>query len=166
MQDIIKPVLIFTWGNPSRGDDAIGPRVYDLLLKEDLPDVDILTDFQLQIEHSVDLENRERVLFVDASVSAAAPYEFYRLKPAQDDSFTTHAMSPASLLATYEKVHNEAPPPAYILSIRGYSFDLGLPMSEKANTNLEKSLTFIKRLVSENNNQDWDELTIKQDTTH
>ena len=62
--------LIFTWGNPSRGDDAIGPQIYDLLQQEPLSDVDLLTDFQLQIEHAVDLENRQRVLFVDASVSA------------------------------------------------------------------------------------------------
>jgi hydrogenase maturation protease len=165
MQNTTKPVLIFTWGNPSRGDDAIGPRVYDLLLKEDLADVELLTDFQLQIEHTVDLDNRERVLFVDASVSAAEPCEFYRLKPASDDSFTTHAMSPASLLATYVKVNNQAPPPAYMLSIRGYSFDLGLSISEQAGSNLEKSLMLIKRLVSENNGQNWDELTIKQDKT-
>jgi len=165
MQHLTKPILIFTWGNPSRGDDALGTEVYHLLEKEGLKDVDLLTDFQLQIEHALDLENRERVLFVDASVSAPAPFEFYRLNPNQDDSYTTHAMSPASLLATYEKVNSEAPPPAYMLSIRGYSFDLGLPMSEEASSNLEKSLTFIKRLVSENNGQDWDELTIKQDTT-
>ena len=132
-EDSVKPVLIFTWGNPSRGDDAIGPRVHDLLLKEDLPGVDILTDFQLQIEHSVDLENRERVLFVDASISAAAPYEFHRLKPVRDNSYTTHAMSPASLLATYQKAYYRKPPPAFMLSIRGYGFNLGSSISAEAN---------------------------------
>ena len=165
MQDIIKPVLIFTWGNPSRGDDALGTEVYDQLQKQDLDNVDLLTDFQLQIEHTIDLEKRERVLFIDASVSAAEPFEFYRLKPVKDDSYTTHAMSPESLLAPYEKVNSKAPPPAYMLSIRGYTFDLGLPVSEEAGSNLEQSLTFIKRLVSENSGQDWDELTAKQDTT-
>ncbi len=165
MQHLTKPILIFTWGNPSRGDDALGTEVYDLLQQEGLKDADLLTDFQLQIEHALDLVNRKRVLFVDASVSAPAPFEFYRLNPNQDDSYTTHAMSPASLLATYEKVNSEASPPAYMLSIRGYSFGLGLPMSEEASSNLEQSLTFIKRLVSENNGQDWDELTTKQDTT-
>jgi Ni,Fe-hydrogenase maturation factor len=25
------PVLVFTWGNPSRGDDALGPALFELL---------------------------------------------------------------------------------------------------------------------------------------
>ena len=75
------PDLIFTWGNPSRGDDALGPALYDLLQQEELNRVDLLTDFQLQIEHSIDLEGRERVLFVDASTSAKAPFELSRLQP-------------------------------------------------------------------------------------
>jgi len=155
MQDTIKPVLIFTWGNPSRGDDALGTEAYDLLQNEDLDDVEILTDFQLQIEHAVDLENRERVLFIDASVSAAAPFEFYRLKPVQDDSYSTHAMSPESLLATYEKVNKTVPPPAFMLSIRGYEFDLGLTMSDKASANLAAALDFIHQLLSKKSTDDW-----------
>ena len=153
----MKPTLIFTWGNPSRGDDALGTEAYDLLQKEDLADVDVLTDFQLQIEHAVDLENRERVLFIDASISATAPFEFYRLKPAQDDSYTTHAMSPESLLATYEKVNKATPPPAFMLSIRGYEFGLGLPMSAKATANLADAFVFIKQLVSKSTG-DWQAL--------
>ena len=153
----MKPTLIFTWGNPSRGDDALGTEAYDLLQKEDLADVDVLTDFQLQIEHAVDLENRERVLFIDASISATAPFEFYRLKPAQDDSYTTHAMSPESLLATYEKVNKVTPPPAFMLSIRGHEFGLGLPMSAKATANLADAFVFIKQLVSKSTG-DWQAL--------
>ena len=160
MQDIIKPVLIFTWGNPSRGDDALGTEAYDLLQKEDLEDVDVLTDFQLQIEHTVDLENRACILFIDASVSAKAPFEFYRLKPVQDDSYTTHAMSPESLLAPYENVNNATPPPAFMLSIRGYEFDLGLTMSDKASANLAAALDFIHQLLSKNSTDDWNLLTM------
>ena len=64
------PVLIFTYGNPSRGDDALGPFMFDMLeaYKQEtgqLDDVDLLTDFQLQIEHAVDLENRRHILFVE-----------------------------------------------------------------------------------------------------
>jgi len=146
----IKPAatLIFTWGNPSRGDDAIGPEIFDLLTSEALDDVEVLTDFQLQIEHVIDLENRERILFIDASVSAAEPYEYQQLQPHQDDSYTTHAMSPQSLLAVYEKVNKQAPPPAYLLSVRGYEFGLGLPLSAKARDNINESITYIKQVLS------------------
>ena len=151
------PTLIFTWGNPSRGDDALGPQIYELLQKESLNDVDLLTDFQLQIEHAVDLENRQRILFIDASVSATSPFEFYRLKAVQDDSYTTHAMSPDSLLSVYEKINKQLAPPAFMLSVRGYQFDLGLAISNKANENLNQAISFIKQLFSKNA-EDWDEL--------
>ena len=156
----IKPAatLIFTWGNPSRGDDALGPQIYELLTKEALHDVEVLTDFQLQIEHIVDLENRKRVLFIDASVSANQPFDFYQLQADEDNSYTTHAMSPQSLLAVYEKVNKRAAPPSFMLSIRGYIFDLGLPMSVEATTNLNEVMNFIKQRLFTNSVQDWGRL--------
>ncbi len=161
--DTVAPILIFTYGNPSRGDDGLGPVIFELLEKnkhacDELENVELLTDFQLQIEHTVDLENRARILFIDASVSATAPFEFYRLKPAQDDSYSTHAMSPESLLATYEKVNKAAPPPAFMLSVRGYEFGLGLAMSDKASANLDKALEFIKQVLATTSTEHWNQL--------
>ncbi len=142
-----RPILIFTWGNPSRGDDAIGPYLDDLLREHELPEVDLLTDFQLQIEHAVDLEGRERILFVDASITAEPPFECESLQPEEDSSYTTHAMSPASLLSVYRKVNQKSPPPAHLLSVRGYEFDLGLPLSDKARENAHKALEFILSFI-------------------
>jgi hydrogenase maturation protease len=159
MHQLYKPVLIFTWGNPSRGDDALGTLAYDLLDQEDFADVDLLTDFQLQIEHAIDLENRERVLFIDASANARPPFEFYQLIPDRDDSYTTHAMSPQSLLAVYEKVQGKTPPDAFMLSIRGYEFGLGLPLSQKAAENLAEAVTYIRQLLTETPIDDWTQLT-------
>ena len=70
----MRPILIFGYGNPSRGDDAIGPLLIERLEILNLPDVDLLTDFQLQVEHALDLRGRERVLFVDASHVCQDPY--------------------------------------------------------------------------------------------
>lgn len=142
------PVLIFTYGNPSRGDDALGPVMFDKLERyqsktNDLSDVDLLTDFQLQIEHAVDLEGRRCILFIDAGVSCAEPFEMHQLQAERDDSFTTHAMSPASILSVYKQINGEEPPPAYLLTIRAYEFGLGLAMSETARHNLELAYQFI-----------------------
>ena len=141
-----KPNLVFTWGNPSRGDDALGPALYELLLKENPEHVELLTDFQLQIEHAIDLEHRDRVLFVDASVTANAPFELVRLQPEQDASYTSHAMSPQALLAVYQQVNGCAPPPAWLLSIRGYEFGLGLPLTAAARENLQAAFRHIRQL--------------------
>jgi hydrogenase maturation protease len=142
------PVLIFTYGNPSRGDDAVGPALFDLLeeCKREtgkLDGVDLLTDFQLQIEHAVDLENRRCVLFIDAGVSCREPFELHRLQAERDHSFTTHAMSPAAVLAVYQQIHRCAPPGAYLLTIRAYEFGLGRPMSKAAEHNLQKAYRYI-----------------------
>jgi hydrogenase maturation protease len=137
--------LIFTWGNPSRGDDAIGPEIYNHLIAN-LPDgVDLLTDFQLQIEHITDLEGRDRIIFVDASVSAEAPFEYQRIYPEEDNSYTTHAMSPQALLSVYRKVNGEEPPEAWLLSVRGYEFGLGKELSGQANDNIKKALLTLSR---------------------
>ena len=142
------PVLILTYGNPSRGDDALGPVIFDMLEKHkqetgDLDRVDLLTDFQLQIEHAVDLEDRQCVLFIDAGVSCAEPFEMHQLQAERDDSFTTHAMSPASVLAVYKQIKQEEAPPAYLLTIRAYEFGLGLPMSKAAMKNLDLAYRYI-----------------------
>ena len=155
MQHSHKPVLIFTWGNPSRGDDAIGPCIYDRLQAADLAGVDLLTDFQLQIEHALDLEGRERILFVDASASARAPFEFYELQPDRDSSYTTHAMSPGALLSVFTQINGQQPPPSFMLSVRGYEFGLGLPISEEAKRNTEMAYSFIIDLLKSESSEDW-----------
>ena len=89
-------LLILAVGNPSRGDDALGPLLLERLAamreqRGDWNDIELLTDFQLQIEHAVDLENRALALFADASVSCPPPFQFTRLRPARDTSYTSHA---------------------------------------------------------------------------
>ena len=143
-----KPILVFAYGNPSRGDDALGPAMYELIEQQQqkaglLTDVTLATDFQLQIEHATDLQQRERVIFIDASVTASAPYEFHRVLPEQDLSYTTHAMSPAGVLSVYQQIHQQPPPATYLLSIRGYAFDLGEPLSRRARSHLRTAFDFL-----------------------
>jgi len=143
-----RPILVFAYGNPSRGDDALGPAMYELIEQQQqkaglLTDVALLTDFQLQIEHTSDLQQRERVVFIDASLTASPPYEFHPLVPEQDLSYTTHAMSPAAVLSVYQQIHQQAPPSAYMLSIRGYAFRLGEPLSWRARSHLQTAFEFL-----------------------
>jgi hydrogenase maturation protease len=149
----IAPTLIFTYGNPSRGDDGLGTAMFELLehdkqCSHELDKVDLLTDYQLQIEHSLDLEHRECVLFIDASISAEAPYEFHQLQPERDISYTTHAMSPVSVLDVYQQINQRKPPPSYVLTIRGYEFGLGQALSEQAELNLQQGYDFIRQLLT------------------
>jgi len=117
-------------------------------LQQILPDnVELLTDFQLQIEHSMDLDQRKAVLFIDASMSSTTPFHFYQLQAERDNSFTSHAMSPGSLLDAYQQVNKQQAPPSFMLEIRGYEFGLGQPMCEQAALNLEQADSFIRNLI-------------------
>ena len=143
-----KPVLLFGYGNLSRGDDALAPLLLEFVeTQSDLTDVELLTDFQLQIEHALDLENRELVLFIDASVACVNAFDFTELEPARDTSYTTHAMSPSAVLAVYQSIHKQPPPPCFLLGIKGESFELGEGLSANAETNLAQALQFIQGLL-------------------
>jgi hydrogenase maturation protease len=141
----VAPLLVFGWGNLSRGDDALGPLFIERLRA--LCDgcgltaqIDFLDDYQLQIEHALDLVGRQRVLFVDASLSCATPFEVTQLQPLQDASFTTHAMSPQALMQVFHDLHGQAPPPCTLLAIRGEQFELGEPPGAVALDNLAAAL--------------------------
>lgn len=139
--------LVFAWGNPGRGDDALGPLLVEALEALGLPGVECLTDYQLQVEHALDLRGRRRVLFVDASVDVAAPCRLSPLAPARDASFSTHAMSPAAVLQVYVDVEGETPPPAWLLAIRGECWALGAPPSPAAMKHLEEALALARRWI-------------------
>lgn len=139
------PTLIFGWGNPSRGDDALGPLFVEhfAALAARHPEwgaVECLTDFQLQVEHALDLQGRRRVLFVDASLNAPVPCSLARIEAARDASFTTHAMSPQAVLQVYADIQDDAPPPCWLLALRGERFELGDEISRSARSNLAAAL--------------------------
>jgi hydrogenase maturation protease len=137
---VTAPLLVFGWGNRSRGDDALGPAFVDRLraLAGDAGEarVAFLEDYQLQAEHALDLAGRARVLFVDASLACAAPFAVTKLRAARDASFTTHAMSPAAVMQVYRDVYRAEPPPCTLLAIRGERFELGEPPAPPALENL------------------------------
>jgi len=133
------PILIVGIGNPSRGDDALGPCLIERLEQLDLPGVELLTDFQLQVEYALDMQGRETVIFVDASVSCGEPYALAAVEPVADASYSSHELSPAAVLHAYARLFGP-PPKSYALAIRGYRFELGEGLSPQAGRNLEAAL--------------------------
>jgi len=153
---MVKPVLLFGYGNLSRGDDALGPLLLEYVETHcDLNNIEILSDFQLQIEHALDLENRALVLFVDASVSCEDAFDFSLLEPDRDKSYTTHAMSPAAVLDVYQSIKKIAPPPCFLLSIKAEKLELGEGLSTQAENNLEQACQFAQALLQNTNVKVW-----------
>lgn len=155
-------ILIFGYGNPSRGDDALGPLLLDVLAqrldaatRRTAGGIEFLTDFQLQIEHALDLVERRLVLFADAHLACPAPWSLTKLQASSDPSYSTHAISPASVLRVYRDVRSTEPPPCFLLGIRGERFELGEGLSDAAKANLDAAVELVLELCAHPTPEYW-----------
>lgn len=143
------PVLIFAIGNESRGDDALAPLLLRYLaqyLAADQTEITLLEEFQLQIEHTLDLQQRQLILFIDAGMQTPAPFCFYRAQANQTPPLLSHALTPETLIQIYAQHYGE-PPPCFVLCIHGESFELGEDLSPAAQSNLSQAIDFIKLII-------------------
>ncbi len=151
----MKPqILVFGYGNPARGDDALGPLLLEQLEARRASDwlqaieLECLTDFQLQIEHALDMPGRDQVIFVDAHTRCPPPCTLEPLQPCADHSYTSHALTPAALLQVFRDIHPARElPPCFLLSIRGYRFELGDPLSPQAEAHLSAALQQLEQHI-------------------
>ena len=82
------------------------------------------------------MQKRQLVVFIDASVSATTPFDYSRRQPCRN-CYTSHAMSPAALLAVYEEVCGEPLSDDYLPGIPGYQFELGTTTTAQVRAHLE-----------------------------
>lgn len=157
------PLLIVAIGNEARGDDALAPVllrrletwVYQLGLQDK---IELLEDFQLQVEHAVDLLERDLVLFLDAGADTPSPYRISRISPCSSRALFSHALTPEDVLATYVQVYRQSPPPCFMLCIAGVEFELGTPLSSHAARNLEAAHRFAHELLQTPELAAWERL--------
>jgi hypothetical protein len=122
--------------------DAV-QRCYDRAVARDPTargELEVLTDFQLQIEHVLDLEGREEVFFVDAEATLERDFAVRPLDPQPRRGFTTHAMTPPALMRSFEEVLKTKAPLCFVIAIGGESFELGAALSASAAAHLEAAL--------------------------
>jgi hydrogenase maturation protease len=144
----VASVLVLGIGNPSRGDDALGPLLIERLARDQaagaLADVELLTDFQLQPEHVLDLRGRARIVIADAAAGGADRFVFRLLEPAEEPlGHSTHSTSPAGLLRIHARLYGP-PPPSALLLIRGYRFALGAAPHPAALRNLDAAYCWLR----------------------
>ena len=154
------PVVVFACGNPSRGDDALGPLLLDRLQAwldaEGLADgFELIGDFQLQIEHALDLAGRRLALFIDAGHETPAPFVFRQTVAVDKPGHSTHALPPESVLAVLPRVSDQVPPPAFVLCVRGEKFELGEGLSVAASAYAEAAFVLLKQLISRPDEAAW-----------
>ncbi len=148
-------IVVFGWGNDARGDDGLGPLLLARVGRENLPDVATIEDFQLQIEHALDLEGADLALFLDAGKETPAPFAFAEIFAKRDSSPLTHALSPEAVLDVFARTLERTPPPAFVLCVRGERFELGDCLSAEARERLEQAWAFLRRILIEPAPESW-----------
>lgn len=145
-------ILVCGVGNPGRGDDGLGGELVSRLEKDE-PEwaargltVTRETRYQLNVEDAWDFSHYDTVIIVDASRSGRAPFTWTRLKPQDRASFSTHALSPEAVLGWCLKLYGRCPE-AFLLAVRGVSWEFGRELSPKARSHLEKALEKVRRFL-------------------
>ena len=149
-------LVVFGWGNEARGDDALGPLLLRRIAAMRAPDVETIEDYQLQIEHALDLNGFDAALFVDADRAAPAPFAFReihagaappRLRPMRCRLKPCFRCLPRSRAG--------APPPAFVLGMRGERFGLGEGLSAAGAAALAAAADLCERLLASRSLSDW-----------
>lgn len=136
-------MLVIGYGNPGRQDDGLGPRAAEAVELARIPGVNVLTDYQLNVEHAADVSQHDVVVFIDAAVAGAEPCFLRRLLPRACGAFSTHTMRPESVLALAQDTFDWSGR-AFLLGIRGYTFgDFGEELSTQASDNLEEACALL-----------------------
>jgi hydrogenase maturation protease len=164
------PVVVFAVGNRSRGDDALGPLLLERLAAwldagRRADRFELIDDFQLQIEHALDLSGRRLALFIDAGVATPAPWTLVPVpRGGAPATHSTHALPPEAVLAVYREITRREPPPSFVLCVRGERFELGEEPSAAALTHLEAAWHLLLRLVTHPDAAAWSQAAAARGT--
>ncbi len=143
----MKKILVYGYGNPGRSDDGLGNEfvsAIDNWCKENnIHNITTDSNYQLNIEDASAISNYDTVVFVDASKADIESFHLNTITPEVKETFTTHSLSPETLVALCVELYHSTPR-VYLLQIKGYNWDLGEGISEKAKKNLEHSLLYFQ----------------------
>jgi hydrogenase maturation protease len=133
-------VLLYGYGNPGRQDDGAGVLLVDELERwaasSGRTDLAFERNYQLNVEDAWTAARHDIVVFVDASGAHEDGFRFRPLEPALHVAFSTHAMDPESVLALSRDLYG-VQPSAWLLTVRGYSWEPNGAMTTDALRNLE-----------------------------
>lgn len=147
-----KRILVIGYGNPYRQDDRIGHVVADEIEQWACAHgigIDVLTAYQLDLDMVEQIASAASVFFIDAhrpEYNEGMVCE--RIEPKDEAGFTTHAFTPSGLVAIAGRLAGTRPE-AFIVSIPGYSFDLGEELSGRTCALATDAIALVQRMITE-----------------
>ena len=143
-------ILVIGYGNQSRRDDGAGWLVIERLAALGLPDVELQTAHQLEVDVAETISRFDVVIFVDAAVTDS-PHAVTRTlvhpnpesRPAVAGS---HCLTPADVLALCRTLYGKEPQ-GMLFSIRGHDFNFGMTLSPAVEDAVNAVVQEIRQLV-------------------
>lgn len=151
--DILAPIdlwtqpstLVFAIGNSGRQDDGLGWALGERLQADTRFPGTVAFRYQLQVEDAELLAGYQRILFVDASKEELPEgIAWSRAEPAGQVAFSTHALSPGTVLQLAKELYG-ASPAAWILAMAGKEWELEIGLSPSARKHLEHAWRSLAR---------------------
>ncbi len=143
-------ILIYGIGNPGRQDDGLGIAFIESIRPVAAENNwSLESNYQLNVEDAMTISAFDVVVFVDATreSNAASPFQWRRLLPKESLTFTTHAMSPETVLALSEELYG-AKPKAFLLTIPGSAWEVSTELTAAAQKNLNIALAGFSKELS------------------
>ena len=135
--------LVLGYGNRSRTDDGVGWFVLERLQELGLPDVELHTSHQLDVDHAELISSFDDVIFVDAAIPQS-PHLITQtvVQPCFRSHAVAHYLTPGDLLELAQTLFDRAPS-GILFSIRGSDFNFGTmlsPATERAAFNVVREI--------------------------
>lgn len=138
-------VAVIGYGNPLRGDDAVGYQIAREVASWGLEHVEVLAVHQLTPELAATLTDYNVVLFVDAAHDKKMSLRL--IMPKAIKRASTHTYDPQGLLALTDVLYEHCPY-AWLLTIPTSQYDLGSPLSPLAREGMEDALQIMRALLN------------------
>ena len=121
--------LVLGYGNRSRTDDGVGWFVLERLQELGLPNVELHTSHQLDVDHAELISGFDDVIFVDAAIPQC-PQLIARtvVQPCFRSHAVAHYLTPSDLLELAQTLFDQTPR-GILFSIRGADFNFGTTLS-------------------------------------
>jgi hydrogenase maturation protease len=157
-RNAVPKILIIGYGNPLRGDDALGPQVADELTERfgDDPQVAVQTVHQLTLDLAETLANFGQVILIDAR-DADPVGEIYRQKVQPTQRLPqpfSHYLDPAELLGVCQILYGVLPE-MILTGINARNFEVGVPISVAVQARIPVLVDQIANLIKDRRKENW-----------
>lgn len=134
--------IIIAIGNDARQDDGLGWAFARAVETDGRFAGRIEYRYQLQVEDAELMAGYDCVLLVDASKKILPKgFEYEQLAPSMEFTFSTHALSPASVMALCRQVYDRSPD-VWLMAIGGEEWELQFGLSAAGDAHLKAALEY------------------------